>query len=270
MRLYDILSQESQRELRDQRAEAYLDEAEAFLAFAYDEDTCLDTPRLRRDFARGCLERSRALGIMRRREHLRYLSQCVLCGIAFERNPLYRHELKRAGWLDHRGIPTRAPDTDAFTSFANRWSAMAALECAAPDVALSACLDAIERGQPLDIAQVVAILREAWPDRSAVVPAPALENFAEHVLQNVKRQNMPGDVSVIFAVLSLHLGAYFFHDARYIALSRAFVNKGEGDAARSIAAAETIRRIWAPDRPASVPLVPKAEQRPEQREDSRG
>lgn len=245
MKLYDILTQEAQREQRDQRAELYLDNAAGFLEFAYDDDAWLAAPDVRRAFARGCLDRSRALGIVREREHLRYLSQSTLCGFAFERNPLYRRELGRAGWLDQRGVPCRAPDTEAFTSFAERWQAMAVLECRQPDIALTACLEAIERGDPLERTRVAAILREAWPDRTAIVPESGLDGFAEQVLQNVKRQQMPGDVAVIFAVLSLHLGAYFFHDARYAALSTAFVNKGEGDAARSVAAAETIRKVWA-------------------------
>lgn len=245
MKLYDILTHEAQREAREQRIEGYLDEATNFLSFAYDDDPWLAEARPRRDFARACLDRSQALGIMRQREHLRYLSHSVLCGYAFERNPLFRQELGRAGWLDERGAATLAPDTEAFTPFANRWQGMGQVECNDPSVALDSCLRAIEAGGNLDIARVGHIVTEAWPDRSSVASDTALDSFGEHVMQNVKRQRMPYDVSVIFAVLSLHLGAYFFHDARYVGLSRAFVNKGEDDAMRSVAAAETIRRIWA-------------------------
>ncbi|MDF3608019.1 hypothetical protein PE067_18930 [Paracoccus sp. DMF-8] len=245
MRLYDILTHYAQREAREQRAEVYLDDAISFLGFAYDDDPWLAAAQPRRDFARACLDRSQALGIVRQREHLRYLSHSVLCGYAFEQNPLFRHELARAGWLDERGAATLAPDTEAFTPFANRWQGMGRVECDDPAVALDSCLRAIEAGGNLDMCRVARIVTEAWPDRSSVASDSAMDGFAEHVMQNVKRQRMPYDVSVIFAVLSLHLGAYFFHDARYVDLSRAFVNKGEDDATRSVAAAETIRRIWA-------------------------
>lgn len=244
MKLYDILTHDAQREAREQRIEVYLDDASSFLAFAYDDDPWLAEAQPRRGFARACLDRSQSLGIVRQREHLRYLSHSVLCGYAFERNPLFRKELGRAGWLDDRGAATLAPDTEAFTAFANRWQGMGQVECNDPTVALDTCLRAIEYGGNLDLGRVADIVTEAWPDRSSVASETALDGFAEHIMQNVKRQRMPFDVAVIFAVLSLHLGAYFFHDARYVDLSRAFVNKGEDDATRSVAAAETIRRIW--------------------------
>ena len=243
MRLDEVLTAQALRSLRDTRIQTYLDQAAGFLATAYDRDGWLDSPTLRRDFARDCYDRSHAIGIHRRQAHLRFLSHNVIFGFAFEHSPIYRRALMRAGWLDSAGRFNPAPDVEAMTSFANRWAAMAQLECAQSDVSLSAYLDPARYGTALSQADALAILRDAWPDRSAIAAEPDLDAFAHFALANAAQQNMPADISAVFIILSLHLGAFFFSDARYTALAAVFLDTGLDEAARRDAVAAAINGL---------------------------
>lgn len=246
MRIDEVLTKNALRGLRDTRVQAYLDQATDFLAAAYVGDIWLNSPTLRHDFARECYERSEALGIRRRRAHLRFLSHSVICGFAFEHSPIHRDALRRAGWLTGQGKFCHAPDMEALTPFVDRWCAIGEQECSQPDIALSACRDVARYGRALSHDDILAVLREAWPDRSAITAGPDLEEFADFVLKNVSAQKMPADISAIFVILSLHLGAFFFRDARYRALARAFLYTDAGEATRRDAVAEVIRRLEEP------------------------
>ncbi|MDO5606532.1 MAG: hypothetical protein Q4G25_15365 [Paracoccus sp. (in: a-proteobacteria)] len=244
MKLDDILSHDARNRLRDHLIEDYLDEASTFLATVFADDPMLADATTRRDLARACLDHAQRLGIRRRNQHLDYAALAVRCGIGLEWNPLFRHHLDRAGWLDGQGQLTHVPDTGALGPFAAQWCQMAVLECQMPDVALSACLEAAERGGVAGRAPLLALLHAAWPDRTAIVPPRDLEAFADLVLDNITRRQMPDDVAALFAVLSLHLGAFFFRDPRYTGLIDAFADQQAGDEARSRAAARVIRVIW--------------------------
>ncbi|WP_312526523.1 hypothetical protein [Paracoccus sp. (in: a-proteobacteria)] len=239
MKLTDLLSEEARSTGRDLRLQRYLDEACTFLEFAYEDDQFLQKDSQRREFAQACYERSHNLGITLIRDHLGYLSLSVLCGYAFEANPLLQTELDRAGWIDERWQTRRSPDPVALTEFANRWQQMARLECANPVVLLSACQDALDQiegephGQALPRALHLNLLRNAWPDRSAIMPERTLEWFCDLLNRNIVQQNMPADVAIVFSVLSLHLGIFFFHDPRYQELAIAHAQGSEDPAARS-------------------------------------
>ncbi|AGT07258.1 hypothetical protein [Paracoccus aminophilus] len=246
----DILSEDARRASRDELVEQYLTEAEQFLDFAYDDDPLLATSELRRDFARACLERSRSLGIARSREHLSYLAISVLCGYAFEANPLYQSELRRAGWSDDNDQLRRAPDPAAMMPFASRWQRIAAVEASEPARLLLACQDMLGllESNPISTYELprdmqVAVLREAWPDRTAIFPLRALEWFCDLLNRNIVQQQMPADVAVMFSVFSLHLGIYFFHDPRYRQLSQAFAQRHAAPAERSALVASAIRQL---------------------------
>lgn len=220
------------------------------MGFAYDDDPMLQSPEVRRAFARACFERSRSLGIAMNREHLTYLAASVLCGFAFEASPLYQEELERAGWLDGNWQTRRGPDPAAIMPFAARWQAIAAEECANPAAPLLACQTALDHlaANPsptpdLPRALQVAILQEAWPDRTDIVPDRALEWFCDLLNRNIVQQNMPADMAVMFTVLSLHLGIFFFHDPRYRPLSDAFSHRHAPPAERSAKVADVVRKL---------------------------
>lgn len=240
MNIDELLTENALRSLRDARVKTYLDRAVNFLTVAYGDDNWLNGPVLRRNFAQDCYDLSHELGIQRTRAHLRFLSHSVILGFGFERNPIFRNALRRAGWLNARGTLNPAPDTDALTSFVNRWSAISELECSQPDFALSAYLEAGRYGSTLSHAGALAVLQDAWPDRTAITPALDLEDLVSFALGNAAQQRMPADISAVFVILSLHLGAFFFRDARYSMLAQAFLYRDTGEAARRDAVSDVI------------------------------
>lgn len=290
MKLTDILSEDARAAGRDLRIEHYLDEACTFLEFAYDDDAALADPIIRRSFARACYERSQDLGISALREHLGYLSTSVICGYAFEANPLYQSALDRAGWIDDRWQVRRAPDPAATVAFAEQWQQLAALECEDPATLLEACRDAIaalddlapsdpaaaadlaegppvtgaatgpatatatgaaesgngfpsQAAPPIPRTLQLALLRQAWPNRSAILPERLLAWFCDLLSRNIVQQRMPADVAVVFSALSFHLGIFFFHDPRYSALSSAFAQRDADPVERSDQIATAIRHL---------------------------
>lgn len=254
MKLVDILTSEARQEIRDLRVDAYLDEADSFLGFAYDDDPMLVAPETRRALAAACLERSRVMGTVHQREHLAYLAASVVCGYAFEANPLFAFQLERAGWLNAEGALRRAPDPEPMVIFASQWQMLAAAECADAMAPLIACHEAVRRAEILDprdegISDLALrrLLCEVWPDRTAVVPDDCLDEFCTLLQRNIHHQRMHADVAIMFSVLSLHLGIYFFHDPRYRDLSVAFANSGAQPAERSALVAAAIARFIAPE-----------------------
>ncbi len=273
MKLTDILSEDARTAGRDIRIEHYLDEACTFLDFAYDDDAALSDREIQRRFARACYERSQDLGLSALREHLGYLSTSVICGYAFEANPLYQSALDRAGWIDDRWQVRRAPDPAATDLFARHWQQLATLECEKPATMLTACQDALEQLDAMGMAQrgfgrgfsgaqalagttelaapiprdlQLSLLRQAWPDRTAILPERLLEWFCDLLSRNIMQQKMPADVAVMFSVLSFHLGIFFFHDPRYSALSAAFAERDADPVERSDRVAAAIRQLLTP------------------------
>ena len=89
----------------------------------------------------------------------------------------------------------------------------------------------------------LSLLHEAWPHRAAIVPERTLEWFCDLLNRNIVHQKMPPDVAVIFSVLSLHLGIFFFHDPRYHDLASAFAHSAAAGDDRSAQVAFALRKL---------------------------
>lgn len=209
-----VLSESGKDALRQERVADYEDRALGYLKETFPEHHARHGADIELALIRSAYGTAKRRGIKRIRDHLQYLAITVYLGAGFERNPLHRHAIRRAGWLSADGTALRISSFDMLFAWAGRWQELTALDTE-PWPAAILHEEVLRLGAWPDEPAILDSLRAIWPNRTMAANPPDLLDFVRESQAFATSLALPQNETVFLTTAALHLGSRFPQDPRY-------------------------------------------------------
>lgn len=213
--LNDFITPAGRAQLREQRIEAYIDEAQAYYTQNFQILARTLSGEEQRAVIRQAYNQSCKRDFETPREHMMYLAAVATWGLYFDNNPLYHDELNTIGWFP---VPDKPHKHSPFGLFTAAQNTPFCLYRANPNSQRATRVFAVIYGNPKlqgTRAEVEHHTHNIWPERMKATPPETAKRFVTAVMENAEQLGLKGQDVVGHACISYLLGIGFYVDPQF-------------------------------------------------------